>query len=560
LEDDVHDETNPTTDASTNTPEEAERRVGRRAFLAGAGLAGATIASAPLVGRASAATGPLLVRQPPVAGAPMAEQLHLQFGFDAARMMVASWSTPQRVVRPRVRFGTAEDGFGREVAAIEKTYTEAISGQTVFTYHAPMFGLHPSTNYVYEVFAAGAASVAGHFRTGPGHAERFRFTSFGDQSIPAQVGPGTNPGPWTVNAGFVVDAVEQLDPLFHLLNGDLCYANVSDDPVATWQSFFNNNMRSARNRPWMPAAGNHENELGNGPQGYTSYQTRFFLPPNGQPADFEGNWYWFKVGNVAVVSLNNDDVCIQAGSFSAFRINHLVDPSQPHEHYIRGYSNGAQKQWLEHTLQLLNHDDDIDWIVVMMHQVAMSSAHFNGADLGIRQEFVPLFEKYGVDLVVAGHEHHYERSHAVRGHLDSNQAPNGMDLLTPAPQTSDLDVIDTTKGTVHMIIGGGGHPSFTPASAFDMPHDGVVIYDVTHNPDDSDPSLTTTESAAWSALRDLQHPYGLCSFDVEPGIGTRKTSISVNFHGTTPGSSDYSQIFDSFTLERPHRHHRGLRF
>ena len=84
------------------------------------------------------------------------------------------------------------------------------------------------------------------------------------------------------NAGFIVPAVDATDPLFHLMNGDLCYANLSDDPVATWSSFFNTNMPSAAVRPWMPAAGNHENEVGNGPDGYKSYQTRFTLPDNGE--------------------------------------------------------------------------------------------------------------------------------------------------------------------------------------------------------------------------------------------------------------------------------------
>jgi hypothetical protein len=34
-----------------------------------------------------------------------------------------------------------------------------------------------------------------------------------------------------------------------------------------------------------------------------------------------------------------------------------------------------------------------------MHQVVISSADFNGADLGVRQEFAPLFDKYGVGPV-----------------------------------------------------------------------------------------------------------------------------------------------------------------
>ena len=85
-----------------------------------------------------------------------------------------------------------------------------------------------------------------------------------------------------------------------------------------------------------------------------------------------------------------------------------------------------------------------------MHQVAISTVDkFNGADLGICQEWVPLFDKYGVDLVVCGHEHHYERSHPLRG-WQSNAT------LTPVPAATSTDVIDTTKGTVHMVIGGGG--------------------------------------------------------------------------------------------------------
>jgi 3',5'-cyclic AMP phosphodiesterase CpdA len=103
---------------------------------------------------------------------------------------------------------------------------------------------------------------------------------------------------------------------------------------------------------------------------------------------------------VRVISLANDDVTYQDGGNS----------------YVRGYSDGAQKAWLEKELSAVHGDHDVDWIVVCMHQVAVSTADkFNGADLGIREEWVPLFDKYGVDLVVCGHEHHYERSHPIRG-------------------------------------------------------------------------------------------------------------------------------------------------
>src|SRR6201999_3984694 len=106
-------------------------------------------------------------------------------------------------------------------------------------------------------------------------------------------------------------------------------------------------------------------------------------------------------------------------------------------------SAGAQKAWLEAELAATRRNPEIDWIVICMHQVAVSTAHHShGADLGVREEWVTLFDKYGVDLVVCGHEHHYERSHPIRG-----QQANPT--LTPIPSATGTDRIDTTHGAVH---------------------------------------------------------------------------------------------------------------
>jgi hypothetical protein len=491
---------------------------------------------------------PALTGQPHVGGAPAPEQVHVQFGADAATQIVVSWAAPAAAVRPRLRAGRADSGLGLDVPAEERVYTEALTGQTVYTYHARLRNLVPDTAFAYQVVHGGAEPVAGTFRTGPrGRSAGFRFTSFGDQSIPAPVGLGL--GPASVNAGYIVDAVDALDPLFHLLNGDLAYANVSDAPVETWTSFFTNNMRSARHRPWMPAPGNHENEVGNGPQGYLSYQTRFELPDNGS-AGFRGNWYAFTVGSVRVISLNNDDVCLQDGGFSTYRRDHLPGYPDGHDPYIHGYSRGLQRSWLAAELAAARQSAGIDWIVVFMHQPAMSSAHFNGADLGIRQEILPLFDRYGVDLVLAGHEHHFERTFPVRGILP------GSALLTPAPQGSDPDVMDTRDGFVHMIIGGGGNSTPTALSKFDDPHDGVVIAGVgPGNPQRQHAPVIATEPAPWSAYRDLATPYGFASFDVAPAEPGGTTSITVTHYGAAAGSSVYSER-DRFVMRKPVRSSR----
>ena len=131
-------------------------------------------------------------------------------------------------------------------------------------------------------------------------------------------------------------------------------------------------------------------------------------------------------GRCASCPSTNDDVCLQDGAFSSYRRDHVPGYAERgYDPYVRGYSRGRQRAWLEAELAAARADGEIDWIVVCMHQVAMSSVRLNGADLGIRQEFMPLFDAYGVDLVVAGHEHHYERTFPVRGVLPESRSRCG---------------------------------------------------------------------------------------------------------------------------------------
>jgi 3',5'-cyclic AMP phosphodiesterase CpdA len=330
-------------------------------------------------------------------------------------------------------------------------------------------------------------------------------------------------------AGDTTTAIERIGPLFNLVNGDLCYANLAHDRIRTWSDWFENNTRSARYRPWMPAAGNHENELGNGPVGYAAYQTYFALPDSASDAEVRGLWYSFTAGSVRVISLNNDDVCFQDGGNS----------------YVHGYSGGAQKRWLETELANARADRRIDWVVVCMHQTAISTAdRTNGADLGIRQEWLPLFDRYQVDLVVCGHEHHYERSHPVRGTQDT-------ETKTPIPVEDRGDVIDTTKGTVHVVIGGGGTSAPSNTMFFPQPRcrvvTGVSLYDPAIG---RKAPFYVVEDAPWSAFRDSENPYGFVAFDVDPGPPGGNTSIKAT-HYAVNGPYGAISVVEQFTLTRP---------
>ncbi|NKY86337.1 purple acid phosphatase family protein [Nocardia veterana] len=482
--------------------------------------------------------GPGRVAAPPVTG------LHLQFGSDAAREAVVSWHSSGSVRNPVVRFGPASAGFGSTVAARTRVYRDAASGREVYTHHAVLTGLTPATDYVYAAGHDGATSEFGTLRTAPAGRAAFRFTSFGDQGTPTlgrlDNGRYVNDNLGSPFAGDVTAGIERLAPLFNLVNGDLCYANLATDRIRTWNDWWANNSRSARHRPWMPAPGNHENERGNGPIGYAAFQTYFTVPDNGAEDFARGLWYAFTVGGVRVIALANDDICYQDGGNS----------------YVRGYSGGAQKRWLETELAAARTDRDIDWIVVFMHQTAISSAdRANGSDRAIREQWLPLFDRYQVDLVLCGHEHHYERSYPVRGVLGTdtltpNPVPNAVELGPATATGRPTEIIDTTRGTVHVVIGGGG--TSAPSNTLFFPdRQGRVITGV-GAPDPVTGRKTpiyVMEQAAWSAFKDPENPYGFCAFDVDPGTPGGNTTISATYYALNgPGEL---KVVDAFTLTRP---------
>lgn len=114
------------------------------------------------------------------------------------------------------------------------------------------------------------------------------------------------------------------------------------------------------------------------------------------------------------------------------------------------------------------------------------------------------------------------------------------------------DVVDTTQGTVHMVLGGGGTsaPSnqlfFTPARC--------RVITAVGDPDPTTgkrPPVYVTEDAPWSAVRDAANSYGFAAFAVDPG--TRRggvTTMQVTYYAVV-GTDGALKAFETFTLRRP---------
>ncbi len=95
-----------------------------------------------------------------------------------------------------------------------------------------------------------------------------------------------------------------------------------------------------------------------------------------------GPVYVQHVGPVAVVSLDSNDV------------------------------DSRQTEWLDQVLAQA--EPTSRWVVTVMHHPAYSSGE-HGSEESVREEWVPLFTRYGVNLAVAGHDHDYERTKPQSG-------------------------------------------------------------------------------------------------------------------------------------------------
>ncbi len=115
--------------------------------------------------------------------------------------------------------------------------------------------------------------------------------------------------------------------------------------------------------------------------------------------------------------------------------------------------NPDQRAWLEKTLA---NPGDAPWTVVAMHKPAYSAGH-HGSDEAVQEAWVPLFEQYDVPLVVAGHDHDYQRSKAINGVTyvvsggASNLRPTGSQDFT-AVSASIRHFLDLAASRTELVV------------------------------------------------------------------------------------------------------------
>ncbi|AIF51016.1 metallophosphoesterase family protein [Pelosinus sp. UFO1] len=264
---------------------------------------------------------------------------------------------------------------------ITKVNAEAVElptyngGKHFGLYTAHVTNLMAGTDYEYRISVGKRQSAWMEFKTEP-ESTSFKALIFGDsQSLDYKDWAKTAQTAWENNA----------DAAFFVNMGDLV-DNGQDE--WQWNAWFDGGAKLLATIPVVPVMGNHEAYSLDWKMAKPDYYLSFFaLPPNG-PAGLERYAYSYDYGDVHFIVLNT-------------QLNELNE----------WYPNLLEQQqsWLAKDLS----QTQKKWKVVLMHRGVWTQP-FNGPLDVIGKTFVPVFDKYHVDLVFTGHVHSYARTKALR--------------------------------------------------------------------------------------------------------------------------------------------------
>jgi hypothetical protein len=302
-------------------------------------------------------------------------------------------------------------------------------------------GLSPATRYFY-VLGDGTGILAGrdsthYFRTAPppGTREPVRVWVIGDS------------GTADDNARRVRDAylnaLESVGLDVWLMLGDNAYDSGTD--VQYEQAVFDMYPTILRRAFLWPTRGNHDGVRAGANNDYYDY---FTLPANGEaggvPSGTEA-YYSYDRANVHFVCLDSQGSDRTPG--------------------------GAMLTWLEQDLAA----NDQEWTIAYWHHPPYTKGSHNSdnpSDSGrrlfdMRENALPILEDWGVDLVLGGHSHSYERSFLIDGHygtsstlqpwmvLDDGDGNPGSD----GPYRKRTIGPGSHEGAVYSVVGSSGKTS-----------------------------------------------------------------------------------------------------
>lgn len=365
--------------------------------------------------------------------------------------IVVRWRTSVATTS-RVRYGTTPGNFTTIVSDPVSTTEHVVS----------VPGLQPLTRYYYEV-GTGTAFFVGDandfFETAPavGTAVPTRIWVIGDS------------GTANASAAAVRDAYINFAGTRHtdiwLMLGDNAYNSGTDSEYQN--AVFNMYPTLLQNTTLWSTRGNHESDAGG--TGSTYYNV-FTLPRNAEAGGVASGteaYYSFEYGNIHFVCLD---------AFGSSRS-----------------ATGPMANWLRSDLASV----DRDWIIAFWHHPPYTKGSHNSDTeielIEMRQNMLPILEDGGVDLVLCGHSHSYERSFLLDGHYGgSGTLTSGMIKNNGSGREDGTGAyikptfgIAPHEGAVYAVAGSSGQTSGGtlnhPAMFISLNNLGSMVLDIDGN-------------------------------------------------------------------------------
>ncbi len=328
---------------------------------------------------------------------------YLQMGNQTSIML--RWRTDVPT-NSRVTWGTV---FG--------TYPNTVDSTALTTEHIVIVsGLTADTKYWYTIGSTTQtlqATNTNYFLTlpPPNTTRKLRFLAIGDC--------GNNSANQVNVKNTFLNYIGANDVDAMILLGDNAYNSGTDAEYQTnFFDIYKNDL--LKNIKLYPAPGNHDygnNPANTGNTGSTPalsmpYHLNFTVPSAGEMGGVPSgvkNYYSFNIGDVHFISLDS------YGKDNGNTTN-LYDTS------------GAQATWLKADLAANTKKFTVAYFHHPPYTKTSHSSDYNGGagelDLvAIRERLIRILERNGVDLVLCGHAHGYERSYLLKGFYNTYASP-----------------------------------------------------------------------------------------------------------------------------------------
>ena len=294
---------------------------------------------------------------------PKPDQIVLTWSRSPRTTIDVQWRTDTTVEDGAIRYWRDNEGDTLLQNGIRNVVEDRMlfNDRYIHRFTAELKDLKSGIRYYYQVSSPANQSWSEprNFTTQSDDVQNFSFVWFGD----------THCFP---DSGKLVTLADERnkDAAFYTIAGDVVSTGLNRDD---WDKLFHHSGDVFSKKPLMPVPGNHDRQDGLGAK---LYYDLFSLPKNGPPKVDAESSYSFEYGNALFLMI---DATSEVPDHTA---------------------------WIEKTLA----SSKATWKFAVFH---FPPYNFEEPYFDIQEAWVPLFDKYHVDMVMGGHIHYYMRSHPM---------------------------------------------------------------------------------------------------------------------------------------------------